>query len=102
MKYWILTMLVIGFYSCNEDDDNIAMENCDFNALINANLFENAPNDPLSINSLEINENCLQITFNASGCDGNTWELNLIDSEQILESTPLAYKVLPGKYCSHS
>ena len=38
---------------------------------------------------LEINGDCLVINFSASGCDGNTWIVKLIDSEQILESNPI-------------
>lgn len=29
------------------------------------------------------------INFSASGCDGNSWELVLIDADEILESLPL-------------
>jgi hypothetical protein len=93
MKYYILiiSILLVGFFSCNNDDDNgnTNAENCDFDILINADLYENAPNDQLSIIDLEINGNCLQITFSASGCNGNTWEVKLIDSEQIMESLPV-------------
>jgi len=30
----------------------------------------------------------LKINFSSSGCNGDTWELKLIDSEDILESNP--------------
>ena len=42
-----------------------------------------------TINSLKITENCLKINFSSSGCSGDTWELKLIDSEDILESNPV-------------
>ena len=35
-----------------------------------------------------INDNCLKINFSSGGCNGDTWELKLIDSEDILESYP--------------
>jgi hypothetical protein len=93
MKYQILIflILIIGFHSCNDDDDNGKSDsiNCDFNTFISADLYANAPNDQLSIISLEINGSCLQISFSASGCDGNSWEVKLIDSEQIFETLPV-------------
>ncbi|MDC1539543.1 hypothetical protein N8480_02595 [Flavobacteriaceae bacterium] len=30
----------------------------------------------------------MKINFSSSGCNGDTWELKLIDSEDILESNP--------------
>ncbi len=90
MKYRILITLIIvaGFFSCDNNED-ANEKNCDYDTLISADLYANAPNDQLSINNLEIIDNCLQITFSASGCDGNSWEVKLIDSEQIMESLPV-------------
>ncbi len=42
----------------------------------------------MNIISLEIEDDCLLINFGASGCDGNSWELKLIDSGAIMESYP--------------
>ena len=30
----------------------------------------------------------MEINFRAGGCDGDTWELKLIDSEEVFESDP--------------
>ena len=60
----------------------------DFTTLISSEEYLNAPSDQLTINSLEITENCLKINFGSSGCSGDTWELKFIDSEDILESIP--------------
>lgn len=86
----ILTFLLIGILisSCSDDDDSGNPTNCDFETLISAEQYQNAPSDQLEINNLEINGNCLKINFSSGGCDGNTWELKLIDSEDILESNP--------------
>ena len=85
----ILTLIGLTILSCTNDDDNENPVDCNFETVISAEQYANAPNDQLSIVDLEINENCLQITFSASGCDGNSWEVKLIDSEQILESLPV-------------
>lgn len=89
-RIFIFSILFLGFISCDNNDDNSgdSSSNCDFSTYIDADLYQNAPSDLLSIIDLEINENCLQITFAASGCDGDSWEVKLIDSEQIMESDP--------------
>lgn len=89
MKSIIITILIgFAFFCCSDNDDNETQNNCDFETLISEEEFENAPNDQLAIQSLEIDENCLKISFSASGCDGNTWEVKLIDSGNILEAMP--------------
>ncbi|SFU41721.1 hypothetical protein SAMN05216480_1035 [Pustulibacterium marinum] len=87
----ILFTLVIGLsiLACTDDDNNNGSSaNCDFETLISAEQYQNGTFDQLEINSLEINGDCLKINFSSGGCDGNTWELKLIDSEDILESDP--------------
>jgi hypothetical protein len=77
-------LLVIS--ACSSDDNTTS--NCDQITIIDSNQYKNSPNDHLTINSLEINDNCLKINFSSGGCSGDTWALNLIDSESILESNP--------------
>lgn len=85
-KILILTIIGIIIFNCDDNDER--SNRCDANTLISATDYENAPSDQLAINSLEINGNCLKINFSSGGCDGNTWELKLIDSEDILKSNP--------------
>lgn len=84
----ILILTIIGIIIFNCDDNDKRSNPCDANTLISATDYENAPSDQLAINSLEINGNCLKINFSSGGCDGNSWELKLIDSEGILKSNP--------------
>ena len=88
-KILILTLIGITTLSCSNDDDNGNSNNCDFETLISAKQYTSAPSDELTINSLEIDDNCLKINFRSGGCNGDTWELKLIDSGDILESLPL-------------
>ena len=81
-------LIGIVILSCSNDDDNGNQNNCDFETIISAEQYQNAPNDQIEINSLDINDNCLKINFSSSGCDGNNWELKLIDSGDIMESNP--------------
>ena len=87
-KALILILIGIAFFGCSSDDDNGNQNNCDSGTIISAEQYSNAPADQLEINNLTINDNCLKINFSSGGCDGNTWELKLIDSGDIMESNP--------------
>jgi hypothetical protein len=69
--------------------------NCDQDVIISQIEYENAPNDlydPINdkynIINMEIVGNCLKIKFWASGCDGSTWIVKLIDLGVVAESIP--------------
>lgn len=61
---------------------------CDATTIINADLYQNTTSGQVNIHSLKIEDNCLKINYSASGCDGNSWEIKLIDAAEILESYP--------------
>lgn len=84
----LVSIIIVGIILITGCDDNSIKSTCNANTIISADLYLSAPNDKLSITSLEIDKDCLQITFTASGCSGNSWEVDLIDSEQIMESLP--------------
>ncbi|WP_299186846.1 hypothetical protein [uncultured Aquimarina sp.] len=84
----ILLLIAMAILSCSNDDDNVDPSNCDLTTLISASEYTSASSDQVTINSITIANNCLKIDFGASGCDGNTWELKLIDSESVFESNP--------------
>lgn len=87
LPFILLTLFCIG---CSDDDDNAipAPVGCDFTAIISAEDYADAPSDGLVINSMDIEGDCLSISFSSSGCDGNTWVVALIDSESVFESAP--------------
>ncbi|MBP2834126.1 hypothetical protein J8281_18155 [Aquimarina sp. U1-2] len=88
MKNVILVLCIAFTISgCNSDDDtNTSI--CDQQTIVSAEQYENAPKDQLFINSVAIIGDCLSINFSSSGCDGNSWEVNLIDSEIVALSLP--------------
>ena len=89
MKHNILLIaLILLTFSCSNDDDNGSQNNCDFETIISEQQYENAPSDQVFINSLSIENGCLEINFSASGCSGDTWEVKLIDSEAVFLSNP--------------
>lgn len=61
---------------------------CDQSVILSPNDYQNAPNDPFSITEMIISGDCLNIKFAASGCDGSTWIVKLIDSGNVEESYP--------------
>jgi hypothetical protein len=66
----------------------IFAHSCDQDVIVSATEYENAPNDSFSIDDMQIEDNCLKIKFCASGCNGSTWIVKLIDSGVIAESNP--------------
>jgi len=90
-KILILLVVVLSVSSCSNDDDSQPPINCDLDtsiAIISAPLFQNAPSDELTINSVSINNDAMTINFSASGCDGSSWQVKLIDSGNVFESDP--------------
>ena len=73
--------------SCNSNDDN-TVPSCDALAILSNFQFINADTNIFDINSVTLNGDCLIANISASGCDGASWVLKLIDSEDILESNP--------------
>jgi hypothetical protein len=61
---------------------------CDKDVLISPEEYENAPNYDFSMINMVIIGDCLKIKFGASGCDGNSWIVKLIDSGNVAESYP--------------
>jgi len=60
----------------------------DQDVIISKTEYENAPNDRLSILDMSISGNCLKIKFRANGCNGESWDVKLIDSGIVAKSNP--------------
>ena len=95
MKKWsLLALVALLFVGCSGDNPGGAQStdaqgnNCEQEVLISSRKFNNAPDDELTIDEMEISGDCLNIRFNGSGCDGSSWELKLVDSGAIMESDP--------------
>ena len=83
----LLLALVIAFSSSCSDDDT-PQSNCEFETVINNTQYTNANSADLRINNLSIEGDCLLVEYSASGCSGESWELSIIDSGNIAESSP--------------
>ena len=84
---FLLALIPILLMRCT-DGDGPDPNGCDQGTVISQEQFRNAPSDEATINSLEIEGDCLKINFSASGCSGESWKMRLIDSGSILESDP--------------
>ena len=88
-KYLILfvcSVLLLNM-QCDDDDEQI-ITSCDTTTIIDNNLYQNAQSDYYTVVNTEINGDCLIVEVSASGCDGSSWVLELIDANEVLESSP--------------
>ena len=83
-KHFILISLIF-IMGCKQE---VIESTCDLSVLIDSYAFNNDSSNNYSIDSIEIENNCLIINFGSSGCDASSWQEKLIDSEEILESFP--------------
>ena len=81
----------IFFSSCSDDDNNNPVSDCDKNIIVNEERFAQTSTDNYGIENVVLNENCLKITFGSSGCDSNSWEINLVASEMVVETSPVQH-----------
>nr|WP_321243966.1 hypothetical protein [uncultured Psychroserpens sp.] len=72
---------------CDEDDRYIQPP-CDQTVVVDAGFYESAESDVYELNSVQITGNCLSLSISASGCDGNSWSMVMVDSGDIAESSP--------------
>ena len=85
-----LLMLPIGLMltACDVDTEGECWSACCQHVIISADEYQNAPDDALEIVNVELEGDCLVIHFESGGCDGNSWEIKLIDSEANMYSDP--------------
>ncbi|WP_423127626.1 hypothetical protein [Gaoshiqia sp. Z1-71] len=77
------------FMSCTKDkDDDCRSPVCDRLVVVDGDQYLTAPDDQLTIISVELAGDCLKINFASSGCSGSSWKVKLIDSEAVLYSDP--------------
>ena len=87
----LLSLGVLLTASCEEReplDNGSNQPSCDQDVIISPTEYENAPNDFVYIGDMNIVGNCLKIKFTASGCDGKSWVVKLIDNGIVAKSLP--------------
>lgn len=87
MRFWILLLAFLTLsFGCDKKDCD--KSNCDYSVVIDNELFKQSSEVSFFINDATISEDCLSVEISSGGCDGNSWEVNLYDSEGIAESLP--------------
>ena len=66
---------------------------CGAFVLESASKYESSTSDSFEVLNATISGDCLVIDYAASGCDGSTWVVELVDAQQILESFPVQRKL---------
>ncbi len=67
-------------YSC-DTETTIIEEPCDGDSIIvDQTIYDATDTSNYTITGVSVLNNCLTITLTSGGCDGNSWEVSLIDS----------------------
>lgn len=90
LKFFMLVTLLALFNAC--EDDSIA-SSCDALVTISADKYQNGTTEFYSIISAKIIDDCLEIEYSSSGCDGKSWTEEMIDAGEVLESFPIQRKL---------
>ncbi len=84
-----LCLMMLLNLGCFEDDGPSPLPtDCGALAIIDGFSYQNAVTSPYTITSAVINEDCLVLSVSASGCNGATWTMRLMDSGEVSESDP--------------
>ena len=98
-----LALCFINMQCDDNDDINRSSGICDETTIINHDLYENLNSANFTFIEEEITNDCLHIEIGASGCDGNTWGFNLVDSGAVAESSPeqryLKFQLINEELC---
>nr|WP_321231661.1 hypothetical protein [uncultured Psychroserpens sp.] len=83
-----LCCFMLLFMNTQCDDDDEVQDPCGQVVVIDSGFYDTAESGFYNLISAEITENCLNINISASGCDGNSWSMVLVDSGAVAESSP--------------
>lgn len=83
-----LLCFALLFMNTQCDEDNEIETPCGQSVIIDSGFYDTAESSLYNLISAEIEGNCLTINISASGCDGNSWSMVLVDSGAVAESSP--------------
>lgn len=85
---YLLVLLSILLGGCEKSEPTPLFSACDQKAVVDEGLYESGPSDRVDIHDVEIEGDCLRIKFGASGCSGESWKVELVSSEFVVETLP--------------
>ncbi len=80
-------LLLLMNTQCDEDDD-FQVSSCGQPVIIDNAFFETAESSDYVLVDSSITNDCLTVEISASGCDGESWSMVLVDSGNVAESSP--------------
>ena len=96
MKTFVSIVLVLFLcISCKGDDSNCCPNpnptptSCNELAVVNEVKYNQTTTTNYTITKVVLNGDCLEVTVSSSGCDPNNWDMNMIASENVMESFPV-------------
>ncbi|WP_422107505.1 hypothetical protein [Winogradskyella sp.] len=84
----LFTLFFLNFQCFDDDGNTVLPTNCAALAIIDSTTFQTGATSPYTINSVSIIGDCMSISISATGCDGMSWVMQLIDSGDVQESDP--------------
>ena len=85
-----MSVFLLLSISCSDDDKKTIDSNCDKQAqVVSDTNFQDIITANYMITNVVLNGDCLSVTISSSGCSGETWDVELISSNSILESFPV-------------
>ena len=102
-----LTVLLLIVIGCDKNDENpiecSQSGNCDKCIVINKDLYNQTDTKNYTIQDITINQDCLEVEFSSSGCDGSSWMIELVDlgaiSETVIPQRDLKLKLENHELC---
>lgn len=90
-KNILIICLYILIFSCSSDDDNSTVnQNCGLiSEIVSEDEFNSIITSNYEITEVELNRDCLEITYRASGCGTEFWEENLYSVDAFYAVFPL-------------
>lgn len=89
LKAILIFTVSIGMITCQKDDDSENTGPCDKRVIENKALFDNTETGKYKIKSAVVSGDCLEMEISSGGCDGNSWEMELVDSGTVVNSNPV-------------
>jgi hypothetical protein len=97
----LITIYAVTLVSCSRSGDKqddpatnpFVNSSCQKNAVVNGSLYNTTVTTNYGITSAVITGDCLEIKFASSGCSGDTWVVELVDANVVLDSNPVQRKL---------
>lgn len=76
LNYGKIILIILLFISCSTEEEPL----CELPVLNDRDRYMATKTESYTITEAKITGNCLEISLSASGCNGDSWEVELIDA----------------------